>query len=139
MTSPTARSLALLRRRGFVADVCERWLAQAGIRRDLFGCIDLVAVHPRENGVLGIQATTASNLSARLRKAVGLPALKTWLAAGNRFEVWGWSKHGRRWHVKIVALRPSDLAAIVVEAPPRRRGGRKWAPLPLFEESESCP
>jgi hypothetical protein len=41
---------------------------------------------------------------------------------------------------------PGHLAAIVVEAPPRRRGGRKWAPLaqfdgpaPLFDTKTASP
>ena len=132
--TPTARSLALLRRRGYVVDVAERWIPGANIRRDLFGCIDVAAVHRDERGVLGIQATTAGNAAARLSKARALPALGTWLAAGNRFEVWGWAKRGRRWRVKIVAVRAGDLAAEVVECPPaRRRGGRRWELLPLFE------
>src|SRR6516162_9377156 len=111
--TPTVRSLTLLRRRGYLADVVERWIPRANIRRDLFGCIDLAAVRHEENGVLGVQATTIGNVPARLKKARGLPALQIWLAAGNRFEVWGWVKRGRRWRVKIVALRGEDLAATV--------------------------
>jgi hypothetical protein len=125
--------LRLLPRRGYQADVVERWIAQVGIRRDLFGCIDVVAIHPHEQGVLGVQATTAGHLSSRLGKAVALPALRTWLAAGNAFQVWGWARSGTRWRVKIVGVRAEDLAGVVVEAPRRRRGGRQWRPLPLFD------
>jgi hypothetical protein len=132
MTSPTARTLGLLRRRGYAAEVCERWIAQAGIRRDLFGCMDILAVHPQEAGALGVQATTASHLAARVRKSARVPALRTWLAAGNRFQVWGWAKHGRRWRVKVVAVQLPDLAGVILEAPPGRPGGRKWTALPLF-------
>jgi hypothetical protein len=134
--TPTARSLTLLRRRGYLADVVERWIPRANIRRDLFGCIDLAAVCLDAPGVLGIQATTEAHVSTRLAKARALPALKTWLAAGNRFEVWGWTRRGRRWRVKIVAVVSEDLAAVVVDAPPRRRSGRKWHPLPLFDAEE---
>jgi hypothetical protein len=133
--TPTARSLAYLRRRGYLADVAERWIPGANIRRDLFGCIDIAAIGRDLAGVLGVQATTIGNMSSRLAKARALPALRTWLAAGNRFEVWGWAKRGRRWAVKIVAVQAGDLAAVVIEAPPpRRRGGRAWEPAPLFEE-----
>jgi hypothetical protein len=131
--TPTARTLTLLRRRGYVADVAERWVPHANIRRDLFGCIDVVAVSIDQRGVLGIQATSLPNIGARLAKARTLPALETWLAAGNRFEVWGWGRRGRRWRVKVVAVQAGDLAAIVLEAPPRRRGGRQWHTLPLFD------
>jgi hypothetical protein len=110
--TPTARTLALLRRRGYLA------------------------VRPNESGVLGVQATTLGHVSARLAKARALPALKTWLAAGNRFEVWGWARCRGRWRVKIVSVQAKDLAGIVLEAPPRRVGRRKkWRPLPLFPDA----
>src|SRR5437868_4132160 len=32
-----------------------------------------------------------------------------------------------------VAVQAGDLAGIVLEAPPRRRGGRQWQPLPLLD------
>jgi hypothetical protein len=114
--TPTARSLALLKRSHYIAGVVERWLPRVERRKDLFGCIDLVAVHRCEPGVLGVQATSMSNVSARVRKAQERPELRTWLAAGNRFEVWGWS--GQR--VKRVALKTEDLQAVVVQAPKRR-------------------
>ena len=43
--TPTARSLAFLRRCGHSADVVERWIPlRDNVRRDLFGFIDVVAV-----------------------------------------------------------------------------------------------
>jgi hypothetical protein len=137
MASPVARSLTLLRRRGYCCDTVERWIPGGNIRRDLFGCIDVAAIALDEPGVLGVQATTMRNVSARLAKARALPALRTWLAAGNRFVVHGWAKRGRRWRVKTVAVRADDLATVVVEAPPRRRGGRQWEAAPLFEHMPS--
>jgi hypothetical protein len=109
MNTPTSRTLALLRRQGYVAAVVERWVPRLNVRKDLFGCIDLVAVHPREAGVLGVQTTTAANMSARVKKATALPALRTWLQAGNRFECWAWARRGNRWAVKVVPVRPADL------------------------------
>ena len=101
--TPTARSLAELRRLGFMADVCERWIALVGIRRDLFHCIDIVAVKAGEP-ILGVQATSASNLSSRLNKVRSLPAMRTWLAAGGSFECWGWALWLGRWHMRRVVL-----------------------------------
>jgi len=133
MASPTARTLTLLRRRGFLADVVERWIPRANVRRDLFGFIDVAAIGAGLAGVLGVQATTMNHVAGRLAKARALHALKAWLAAGNRFEVWGWARRGKRWRVKIVSVQAEDLAAVVTEAPRRRRGGRKWEPAPLFD------
>ena len=127
--TPTARTLAFLRRCGHVADVVERWIPRANVRRDLFGFIDVVAVRRGEAGVLGVQATTLPNVAARLSKAKGRTELRTWLAAGNRFAVFGWYRRGDRWRVKIVALRPDTLAPEVQGAPAR---GRKARQLDLF-------
>lgn len=127
--SPTARSLDRLRRLGYLADTVERWIAQAGVKRDLFGCIDLVAIKEGEAGVLGVQATSIDHVSHRLEKARALPALAVWLRASNRFEVWGWVKRGPRWEVKVVEVRqgdlPQDLVAVVVQQPKRRRPGSR--------------
>lgn len=119
--SPTALSLRLLRQCGYVAAVAERWIPGRNIRVDLFGCGDLVACHRAEPGPLMIQATTASNLSSRIKKAQAQPGLRAWLACGGRFECWGWSKIDGEWTVKRVQIHPQDLAAIPAEVPRRRK------------------
>jgi hypothetical protein len=129
--TPTARTLAFLRRCHHTAEVVERWLPKANVRRDLFGFIDVVGVRRGEAGVLGVQATTRGHLPHRRAKAAALPALRTWLAAENRFQLHGWYRQGDKWEVKIVELRPEDLAAVVVQAPPRR--GRKPVQAGLFD------
>jgi hypothetical protein len=123
--TPKARTLARLRRLGYLADVCERWLPRAHRRRDLFGLADVIAVHRREPGVLLVQATTAAHAPDRLARARGRPELPAWLRAGGAFEVWGWAKRGGRWHVRRVAARPGDLAPVELSALPRGRRPRK--------------
>jgi hypothetical protein len=120
MATPTARTLALLRGCGHAANVVERWIPRVNRRRDLFGCIDVVAVRRGESGVLAVQVTTLPNVAARLAKAKGRPELRTWLAAGNRFQVHGWYRRGGKWGVKIVALQSEELAGAIVQAPARR-------------------
>jgi hypothetical protein len=119
--SPTARSLSHLRKCGYVADVAERFIAHAGIRRDFLGFVDIIAVSRREPGVLAVQATTLDHVGHRLAKARSRPELKVWLRAGAAFEVWGWFQRAGRWEVKRVAVQPEDLAAVPVQAPARRR------------------
>jgi hypothetical protein len=113
--------LERLRSLGFVAGVVERWLPRVNLRRDLFHCIDLIAVHARDRIVLGVQATSMANISARLNKARQQPELRAWLAAGARFEIHGWCKRGGRWQVKVVSVEPGDLTAVVLQKPRRRR------------------
>jgi hypothetical protein len=131
--TPTALTLRLLRRRGYLADVCEGWLPIPGksIRRDLFGAFDVVGLHLDVPGVTAVQITTLPNLPARVAKLRGLASVRRWLACGNQVELHGWSKRGRRWRVKRVMLRAADLAPIVVEAPPRRLPVR-YRQLDLF-------
>lgn len=92
MRGPTQRTLDLLRKLGYTPYVVEHYNAYAKIRRDLFGFIDIVAIHPQKRGVLGVQTTTGSNLAARITKAQALPAYKLWLDAGNALEFHGWRK-----------------------------------------------
>ena len=117
--SPTQRTLAELRRLGYLAAVVEHWNPHARIRQDLFGCIDVLAIGPRveladpyvlvpvrHDGpltiTLAVQATSGSNVAARIEKLTASPALPRLIAAGWRVEVWGWRKmaRSRRWELR---------------------------------------
>jgi hypothetical protein len=134
--TPTARSLAFLRRSGYLAEVVERWLPIPGrnVRRDLWGFGDLIAVRQGIPGALIVQATTGSNVAARLTKARKLLPLATWLRCGNTFEVWGWEKRNDTWEVRRVMVRAGDLCPEELGRPARRR--RKKEHLDLFTWSE---
>jgi len=73
VSSPTQRSLADLRKRYPFVAVVEKWNPHARIRQDLFGIIDIVCVGP--DGTVGVQSTSGSNVSARIRKMAESPAL----------------------------------------------------------------
>ena len=109
MTSPTQRSLKLMRDLGYHIGIVEKWNAFARIRVDLFGWIDLVATKPDEIGILGIQTTTQANIGARLAKAKGNPALVSWLVSGCRLRVHGWRKLKGRWQVDSRDVTLSDI------------------------------
>jgi hypothetical protein len=97
--SPTARTLAECRKRGWSAQVVERFNSFTKRRIDLFGCIDIVVITP--DGILGVQACAGGDHSTRRNKILLEPRIKQWLDAGGLFEVWSWSKKGHRWHVRI--------------------------------------
>lgn len=111
MSSPTQRTLERLRKEGFTCAVVERWNAFAKIRQDLFQCIDVLGIRP--GIILGIQATSASNLAARVKKSVAEPRLRTWLESGGLFEVWGWGKkkqgNRRLWQVTRRVITLEDV------------------------------
>jgi hypothetical protein len=90
---PTQRTLERLRDLGHTAGVVERFQSHAGpfgIRIDLFGCIDIIAL---VNGqIVGVQATSYTNHSAHVKKALEQENLVKWLQCGGRFEIWSWKK-----------------------------------------------
>lgn len=102
--SPTENTLKELRKRGYRAAVVERWNPHARIRHDLFGFVDVLAVGP--DGTIAVQATSYSNISARVRKITEecLEALTDVREAGWTVEVWGWRKVGNRWTLKAVDI-----------------------------------
>lgn len=112
MTSPTARTLDLLRKQGYLAVVVERYNSFSMKRIDMYSIIDICAIRPDQPGVLGIQATSTSNLTARIKKAMESKELLVWLKAGNRFSCWGWSKKGKRGERKLWALRERDFSLV---------------------------
>lgn len=99
--TPTQRTLKKLRDEGYLAAVVERWNAHARIRQDLFGVVDVIGI--REGETLAVQATSGSNVSARVKKIADSDATPMIRAAGWRFECWGWRKNAKgRWEVRVV-------------------------------------
>lgn len=101
MTSPTQRSLKYLRDQGFEVGIVERYNAASQTRHDLFGFIDLVCLDGETT--IGIQVTSASNMSARVKKIVECPALPAVRKAGWKIVVQGWRKNSKgRWILREV-------------------------------------
>ena len=98
--SPTQRSLAFLRGRGYVVAVVERWNPHAKIRQDLFGILDLVAI--KDGETLGVQTTTLANLNPRITKIAESETAPKLRAAGWRIECHGWRKLKEGWQAKVV-------------------------------------
>jgi hypothetical protein len=118
--TPTSRTLALLRAEGFTVQSVESWIPRLNIRRDLWGIGDVLAMKPGEPLLL-VQCTSTPNTSARIHKAQAEPRLRTWLACGHRFEVWGWDNRGNRWECRRTPLTADALGGAAVHAPPRRK------------------
>jgi len=125
--SPTQRTLELLRKEGWVAEVTEKWVPgfargqqkesaegkpyNMGHRKDLFGWVDVAAFKPGVGRILGIQATSGSNVAARVEKVRAWPYLADYLLC-NDAEVWGWRKLANgRWEVRKVSLSAPSAAS----------------------------
>lgn len=110
--TPSARALAEAKRRGWTAQVVEQTIRIPGgrtFKRDLLGCIDIIALTGA--GILGIQVTSGSNSAARVAKILAEPRMKLWLEAGARLAVWSYSKRGAKGKRKVWALREVEVEA----------------------------
>lgn len=102
MGSPTQRSKKYLEKLNYRVGITEHWNPHAFIRQDLFGFIDMIGV--KENSVVAVQTTSASNMSAREKKILtheNYPAVKS---SGMQLFLHGWVKVRNRWTVKIKEL-----------------------------------
>jgi hypothetical protein len=137
MKSPTELSLELLTKTGWRATVVEHFVRQPrgepmppcptckrshrseedlGYRKDLFGFVDILAVH--RNRTLAVQTTSASNISARVRKIQGSVWFEFLKQAGWRIEVHGWGEKG----VRVVDMTTMEtLWDSVLKSGPRSR------------------
>lgn len=127
--SPSSRTLAELKKQGYIAQSVERYNSFSKTRTDYLGVIDIIAFKPGILGVLGVQATTESHAIARVGKALKEPRLSSWLKCNNLFEVWAWAKQGPRNKAKHWRLKRRR----VVE----RSNILGW--YELEEVEESCP
>lgn len=99
--SPTQRTLAELKKRGYRAAIVERWNHFAKIRQDLFGIVDVLAIGNGET--LAVQCTSGSNVAARVKKIADSEATPDMRKAGWKIVVWGWRKNSKReWTLREV-------------------------------------
>jgi hypothetical protein len=119
-TSNVQRTIRELKNNGRKCAIVERWnpyVGQHGIRQDLFGIIDIIALDP-EKGVVGVQACGA-DFAAHVRKMTVDMAQETedWLKTpGTSLELWGWRKVKKKrggkamvWRPRIIEITLEDL------------------------------
>jgi|SRR5262252_5427617 len=91
--SPTQRTLALLRERGYLAVVVEKFNSRVGsygIKQDLFGFGDVLAIKKGE--ILLVQTTTGAHLSNRVAKVQSSEHYPRVIESGIKVAVHGWRK-----------------------------------------------
>lgn len=125
-TSPTQRTLKLFRGEGWTADVVEKWIPMARVRKDVFGFGDVLAMKPaacfaisgldqfdqQKNETISspgmialLQACSGGDHAARRDKILAEPRAKTWLQSGGRIAVVSWAKRGDRLKRKLWTCR----------------------------------
>lgn len=118
--TPTQRTLRALRSRGLVCAIVEKWNQYAGphgIRQDLFGIIDVIALDP-QTGVIGVQSC-GNSFADHWRKITVERQEETvaWLSTpGCTLELWAWrkvkAKRGGlafRWEPRVKAITLADV------------------------------
>jgi len=88
--SPTQRTLKYLRDNGWAPWITEHWNHFARKRQDLYGFVDVLAV--RRGETLAVQCTSASNVSARVKKIADHENTPRLREAGWRIQIFGWAK-----------------------------------------------
>ena len=90
----TQKTLRYLREQGLIVDKAERFNPYAGkfgIRQDLFGFIDLIALDPQE-GIIGIQSTSGNQHSKHRKAIIENENVEEWLKCGGKIWLISWSK-----------------------------------------------
>jgi hypothetical protein len=121
-----------LRDQGRVCAIVERFnqhVGPYGIRQDLFGIIDIIALDP-ERGVVGIQSC-GSDFAAHEQKILVDRNQESydWLSTpGTVLELWGWRKvklkrggTAMRWQPRVREFTLADFYASMEEMPNERR------------------
>ena len=102
-TSPTQRTISLMRKRGWLCSRVEQWNAFARKRIDLCGC-DVMCLKEGEPPTL-IQVTTASHRNNRMAKLKTLDSALLWIKTGGRIVVHGWKPlTKKRRHYEVIEV-----------------------------------
>lgn len=91
--TPSAKTINTLKNDGYIVANVEKVIPRCFIKQDLYGFIDILAIHKQTFKMLGLQTTSRSNHNARLDKALSLKNLYYWLMTGASFQVWSWGKY----------------------------------------------
>jgi len=116
--TPTQRTMEKLRADGYkpwIVEKFNRFAGPHGIRQDMYGIIDIVAIRPGE--ILGVQSCGQA-FSEHIRKLTEENYLDCadWLEAGGKLELWGWRKlakigiNGKKTKVKVWSPRIKEFS-----------------------------
>lgn len=92
--STAARTMSMLRKKGWVVALVEKYNVHSRKRHDLFGFADVIGMHP-EHGILLVQVTSGQHVNARIKKMYNeaFKNVEIAIEAPNvNVEVHGWRK-----------------------------------------------
>ncbi len=95
----TSHSVDYLRAQGYHVEFVERWvpgeitkgfIGGPGIKKDLFGIMDLLAVRPGE--ILGVQVGSLNGRASHKVKILAEPRTWDWIQSGARLVIHSWDR-----------------------------------------------
>jgi len=99
MASQNQRTVALLKERGHMCDICESYNSFTRRKKDLFSIFDILAIGNGET--VGVQITSKSNMSSRIKKISESEYLPEHVRSNWKILVLGWFKQPNgRWDCK---------------------------------------
>lgn len=112
----TRKSLEHMRKNGYIAEVVEKWVANyhgndearkkaMGYRKDLFGCIDILAIHTVTGNMVAVQSTSKAQINPHLKKIEALPNIDVIRLAPWRMVIHGWHKPRHRYELVEVDFK----------------------------------
>lgn len=111
--TPSQRTQSWLREHGYLVGNVEQFIhptkhAAVGHRRDLFGCIDMIAIKP---GVVLAVQSTGTDFAGHMKKLTGprRDQVKAWLETGQPFLLIGWRKLAGKIAPRIHYMQLGDL------------------------------
>ena len=120
--SATQRTLRALRQEGCICGIVERWnqhVGPFGIRQDLFGFIDIIALYP--SGICAIQSCGQS-FAPHIQKIMENEIAPEWIKSSGTIELWGWRKikkvrGGKQmvWKPRVVKFQLDGHGALTVD------------------------
>lgn len=118
--SPTQRTIRALKNEGTICGIVEKFnphVGPHGIRQDLFGFLDVIALSP--NGIIGVQCCAGSGHAAHKAKILANEVAPEWLKSGGRIQIWSWSKKklkrggvAMRWQPRMEELCAADVGCV---------------------------
>lgn len=124
MPKPTEKTLKALKEEGALCGIVERFIQHAGpvvfstvngkrmgkhtgVRKDLFGIIDIIALFPDRTRVCGVQSCGTA-FSEHKKKILESAYAPIWLRYAD-LELWGWRKLKSGWAPRIYKFSLIDF------------------------------
>lgn len=129
----TQKTLELLRKRGYLAQVVEKWQPHSMRRIDLFGIIDIVAVG--EGTILGVQSTSWNGKQKHEETLLEhKEELAAWTSSGGVFAMILWKKQKIKRGGIAFRYVPEWIEYDLVESKLNRRFSLKPEGDPISQE-----